>query len=120
MRLLFLQPYSPELNLAEHLWEALREDCFANHAFADLDAVERSLTDGLRALEADPSRTQSMTGFKWTTSMRFERNLVSSHRELTHHPRVLVLENVAMEHVGRTFAGAVGEAQQQFGLAVDE
>ena len=49
MRLLFLPPYSPELNPAEHLWEALREDCFANHVFADLDAVERSLTDGLRA-----------------------------------------------------------------------
>jgi len=70
MRLLFLPPYSPELNPAEHLWEALREDCFANHVFADLDAVERSLTDGLRALEADPSRTQSMTGFKWITSIR--------------------------------------------------
>jgi DDE superfamily endonuclease len=65
-----LPPYSPELNPAEHLWEALREDCFANHVFADLDAVERSLIDGLRALEADPSGTQSMTGFKWITSIR--------------------------------------------------
>ena len=27
MRLLFLPPYSPELNPAEHLWEALREEC---------------------------------------------------------------------------------------------
>lgn len=33
MRLVFLPPYSPELNPAEHLWEALREDCFANHVF---------------------------------------------------------------------------------------
>jgi len=69
MRLLFLPPYSPELNPAEHLWEALREDCIANHVFANLDAVERALTDGLRALEVDPSRTQSMTGFKWITSI---------------------------------------------------
>jgi hypothetical protein len=69
MRLLFLPPYSPELNPAEHLWEALREDCFANHVVADLDAVARSLSDGLRALEADPSRTQSMTGFDWITSI---------------------------------------------------
>ncbi|WP_218511882.1 transposase [Variovorax sp. dw_308] len=30
MRLIFLPPYSPELNPAEHLWESLREDCFAN------------------------------------------------------------------------------------------
>jgi hypothetical protein len=70
MRLLFLPPCSPELNPAEQLWEALREDCFANHVFADLDAVERILTDGLRALEADPSRTQSMTRFEWITSIR--------------------------------------------------
>jgi hypothetical protein len=54
LRLLFLPLYSPELNPAEHLWEALREDGFANHVFPDFDAVERSLTDALRALEADP------------------------------------------------------------------
>ena len=70
MRLLFLPPYSPELNPAEHLWEALREECFANHVFADLDAVEHALTAGLRSLEADPSRTRSLTGFKWITSIR--------------------------------------------------
>lgn len=69
MRLLFLPPYSPELNPAEHLWHALREDCFANHVFTDLDAVERVLTKGLRVLEGDPQRTQSMTGFAWITSI---------------------------------------------------
>jgi transposase len=69
MRLLFLPSYSPELNPAEHLWEALREDCFANHVFTDLDAVTHKLTEGLRALEADPSRVQSMTGFNWITSI---------------------------------------------------
>ena len=69
MRLMFLPPYSPELNPAEHLWEAIREDCFANHVFKDLDAVERALTAGLVALEADPVRTQSMTGFDWITSI---------------------------------------------------
>lgn len=69
MRLLFLPPYSPELNPAEHLWEALRQQCFANNVFADLNAVERALTAGLRDLETDPSRTQSMTGFKWVTSI---------------------------------------------------
>lgn len=69
MRLMVLPPYSPELNPAEHLWEALRESCFANHVFRDLRAVERALTAGLRALEADPQRTQSMTGFNWITSI---------------------------------------------------
>ena len=58
MRLIFLPPDSPELNPAEHLWQALREDCFANHVFTDLDAVESALTTGLVALEADPTRTR--------------------------------------------------------------
>lgn len=69
MRLMFLPPYSPELNPAEHLWEALREECFANQVFSDLDHVEQALTKGLVALEADPLRTRSMTGFDWITSI---------------------------------------------------
>lgn len=69
MRLIFLPPYSPELNPAEHIWESLREDCFANHVFADLDAVERELTKGLADLEAKPDQTRSMTGFRWITSI---------------------------------------------------
>ena len=74
MRLVFLPPYSPELNPAEHLWESLREECFANHVFANLDAVEKALTDGLVALESDQERTRSMTGFKWITSISLNAN----------------------------------------------
>ena len=69
MRLLFLPPYSTELNPAEHLWEALRERCFADHVLADLDAVEHVLTTGLRDFEADPRRTRSTTGFNCLTSI---------------------------------------------------
>lgn len=69
MRLIYLPPYSPELNPAEHLWEAVREERFANHVFADLDAVEVALTRGLVSLESAPDRTQSMTGFGWITSI---------------------------------------------------
>jgi hypothetical protein len=73
-RLIYLPPYSPELNPAENLREAVREDCFANHAFADLDAVERALTNGLVALESSPVRTRSMTGFGWITSIHLNAN----------------------------------------------
>lgn len=69
MRLMFLPPYSPELNPAEHLWKAIREDCFANHVFKGLDTVEQALTSGLVALETNHARTRSMTGFKWITSI---------------------------------------------------
>lgn len=74
MRLLLLPPYSPELNPAEHLWEAIREECFANHVFSDLNAVEDVLTEGLRTLESDPDRVQSMTGFEWVTSISLKAN----------------------------------------------
>lgn len=69
MRVVLLPACSPELNPAEHLWEALREDCFANTVFADLDVVESALVAGLSTLESNPSRTQRMTGFDWITSI---------------------------------------------------
>ena len=69
MRLVLLPPYSPELNPAEHLWEALREDWFANTVFHDLDAVEDALEGGLIDLESNPQRVQAMTGFNWIISI---------------------------------------------------
>jgi hypothetical protein len=69
MRVVLLPPYSPELNPAEHLWEVLREDWFANTVFADLDAVEDALDDGLHTLESDPERVRRLTGFEWVTSI---------------------------------------------------
>ncbi|WP_152537227.1 transposase [Acidithiobacillus thiooxidans] len=50
LRLLFLPPYSPELNPQEHLWDELREKYFHNRAFDSLVALEDQLVVGLRAL----------------------------------------------------------------------
>jgi hypothetical protein len=69
MRLMFLPPYSPELNPAEHLWKALREGCFANTVFADMHAVEETLCKGLRNMEENPRRTHKLAGFNWITSI---------------------------------------------------
>lgn len=74
MRLIFLPPYSPELNPAEHLWKSLRQDCFANNVFADLDAVERVLAGGLVTLECDHQKTRSMTAFNWIISISLKAN----------------------------------------------
>lgn len=74
MRLVFLPPYSPELNPTEHLWKALRQDCFANTVFKHLQAVQDALVQGLVALEADSKRTQSMTRFKWISSISLKAN----------------------------------------------
>ncbi len=69
MRILFLPPYSPELNPAEHLWKALRESWFGNTVFKDMRAVVNALCQGIRTLESDHERTQSLTGFDWITSI---------------------------------------------------
>jgi len=69
MRLVLLPPYSPEINPAKHIWDALREDCIGNTVFASLDAANKALSKGLRSLESDPQRMQRLTGFKWITSI---------------------------------------------------
>lgn len=69
MRVVLLPPYSHELNPAEHIWEVLREDCFAHNVFTDLDAVEDTLSSGLLAIESGPSRTQQLTGILWMISI---------------------------------------------------
>ena len=65
LRLLFLPPYSPELNPQEHLWDELREKYFHNRAFDSLGALEDQLVAGLRALEADYARVKSIAGWEY-------------------------------------------------------
>jgi transposase len=65
LRLLFLPPYSPELNPQEHVWDELREKFFHNRVFDSLDAVENALVDALRSLEQQPDRIKSITGWQW-------------------------------------------------------
>lgn len=65
LRLLFLPPYSPELNPQEHLGDALREKHFHNRVFDSLDALEDPLVLGLRELENSPGRVKSIAGWQW-------------------------------------------------------
>ena len=65
LRLLFLPPYSPELNPQEHLWDELREKYFHNRAFDSLGALEDQLVAGLRALEVDHARVKSIAGWEY-------------------------------------------------------
>lgn len=68
MALIFLPPYSPELNPVEHIWESIRENGFRNKAFNSIEAVEDQLMQSLEALEKDPASVASMTGFPWIVS----------------------------------------------------
>ena len=65
MALVFLPPYSPELNPVEHIWDSIRENDFSNVVFDSLEAVEDQLSRSLAALEKNPARVASMTGFPW-------------------------------------------------------
>jgi len=65
MALIFLPPYSPQLNPVEHIWESIRENGFHNEVFNSIEAVEDQLMHSLAALEKDPASVASMTGFPW-------------------------------------------------------
>ncbi len=67
IRLIFLPPYSPELNPVEHLWEAMREEHFCNCVFRSMDAVEKRLVTSLNAFEDDLARVKSLALFSWMT-----------------------------------------------------
>lgn len=65
MKLLYLPPYSPELNPVEPLWRHLRENYFGNDVFDTLEAVEDRLCDGLKNLSTAPEIVKSITQFDW-------------------------------------------------------
>lgn len=65
LKLLFLPPYSPELNPQEHVWDELREKNFHNKTFDDLNALEDHLVDALGALEMQNGRIKSIAAQDW-------------------------------------------------------
>ncbi|MBU1626132.1 transposase [bacterium] len=74
IRLLFLPPYSPELNPVEHIWKEIRQRWFKNKYFKDMNGVEDLLLESLSALEKDKSRIASIAGFDWIISIFLNAN----------------------------------------------
>lgn len=68
MKLIFIPPYSPELNPAEHIWEEIREKWFTNIVFKSLNGVEDKLEEALFVLENDKKRVFGLTSFNWIIS----------------------------------------------------
>jgi transposase len=66
---IFLPPYSPELNPAEHVWDHMRENEFANRVYATLAAVEVGMNTGLSRLSENPGIARSLCGFDWIVIM---------------------------------------------------
>ena len=65
LALLFLPPYSPELNPQEHIWDELREKSFHNKAFRSLDLLEDHLVEALRVMETQHATVKSIVAWDW-------------------------------------------------------
>ena len=63
--LLFLPPYSPELNPQENLWDEIREKIFKNYALKSIDAVRRKLEEAILYIERNPETVKSITSFPY-------------------------------------------------------
>jgi transposase len=61
---LFLPPYSPELQPAEHLW-SLTNAPLINRHFASIEELEDVQWEDCAALQRQPERIRSTTLFPW-------------------------------------------------------
>jgi len=78
--LLFLPPYSPELNPKENLWDEIREKIFKNYALKSIDAVraklKQAILDGRRPVfEADVLNLTSLVSYELRNALRITLNL---------------------------------------------
>ena len=64
LHLLFLPPYSPELQPAEHLWP-LTNTALSNRHFASIEALEDAQAARCVAVQADRELVRSATCFPW-------------------------------------------------------
>jgi transposase len=63
--LLFLPPYSPQLNPKENLWDEIREKIFKNYALKSIDAVRDKLQKAILYIERNPEIVKSITSFPY-------------------------------------------------------
>lgn len=67
--LIFLPPYSPELNPAEQIWNQLRRDYFANRVFDSLNAATEQAEWGLSEMAANKTAMCSLTNWSWISAI---------------------------------------------------
>jgi transposase len=63
--LLYLPPYSPELNPKENLWDEIREKVFKNYALKSMNAVRAKLREAILYIERNPKLVRSITSFPY-------------------------------------------------------
>jgi transposase len=70
LSLIFLPPYSPQLNPVERLWLFLRERYLSLRLFADLGDIIDGCCDAWNRLTAEPGRIASLTDYPYLRSVR--------------------------------------------------
>jgi hypothetical protein len=63
--LLFLPPYSPELNAQENIWEYLRQNFLAGRIFETYDDIVDACCNAWNALADDAGRITSIASRSW-------------------------------------------------------
>ena len=69
INLVFLPPYSPELNPAEQIWNMLRRNYFANRVFDSLNAATLQAETGLQHMSSDKTGISSLTNWPWINAI---------------------------------------------------
>jgi transposase len=64
IRLVFLPPYSPELQPAEHLWPLL-DEALVNRYFETIDDLDAAVAERCRVLNNAKHIIASLTNFHW-------------------------------------------------------
>lgn len=64
LRLVYLPPYTPELQPAEHLWQLVDEPIVNQH-FSRLAEIQDRIEQRCRDLEAQPGLLRANTLFRW-------------------------------------------------------
>jgi len=67
--LVFLPPYSPELNPAEQIWNVLRRDYFANRVFDSLNAATLQAENGLAHMASNRKALKNLTNWPWISAI---------------------------------------------------
>jgi DDE superfamily endonuclease len=68
MTLIFLPPYSPELNPKENIWDEIREKIFKNYALKSMAKVEQKLCEAALYIDKNPDLVRSIAAFDYITA----------------------------------------------------
>ncbi|MDR1110376.1 MAG: transposase [Deltaproteobacteria bacterium] len=63
--LIYLPPYSPELNPTEQIWRILRKRYFSNKVFSTLNDAISQARKGLSVMARDKSSISALTNWPW-------------------------------------------------------